>query len=57
MRETNENARKAKLVAAINNLTRANISEDSLNIDPKIIVLDDRKIKGFPQSTTIIEGE
>ena len=56
LRETNENARMANLVIAINNFASASTSQDSLDIDPKVIFLDEKKGKGFPQSITTTKG-
>ena len=47
----------ATLVAAINNFASASTSQDFVDIDPEVIVLNEKKGKGFPQSTTTTKGE
>ena len=57
LRESNENARMANLVAAINNFVSASSSQKSIDSDHDVKVLKETKGKGFPQTTTTTEGE
>ena len=52
VRESNENARMANLVAAITNFANASSSQNSIDNDHDIKVLKETKGKGFPQTTT-----
>ena len=57
LRESNENARMANLVAAINNFASASSFQNSIDSDHDVKVLKETKGKGFRQTTTITEGE
>ena len=58
VRESNENARMANLVAAITNFASASSSQNFIDSDHDVKVLKKTKGKGFPQTTTTtIESE
>ena len=57
MRETNESARMVNLIVAINNFASASQFQDFVDIDPKVIVLEDKMGKGFSQSTTTTKSK
>ena len=57
LRESNENARMANLVAVINNFASASISQNSIDSDIDMKVLKETKRKGFPQTTTTTKGD
>ena len=58
VRESNENARMANLVAAITSFANASSSQNSIHSDPDVEVVKETKGKGFPQTTTTtIDGE
>ena len=57
LRESNENARMANLVVAITNFASASNFQNSIDSDHDVNFLKETKGKGFPQTTTTIEGE